>query len=137
MRTHLCYGLALVLLVGVNGCGGGGPEGIIKDKNATTKEIAGILEGIKDDASADAAMPKLDKACEKLGDLNKKFFEINISMEEMGKLLQKNSAESTEASQKLKTATESAQKAAPGKTAQITAALAKSVAMPKLNLPAK
>ena len=130
MRTHLWYGLLLVLLVGASGCGGG-PEAIKKDQIWVTREITVILEGIKDDASADAAIAKLDKAADRLAELNKRFSEQSLSKEEGLKLMEY-AQETADTQKKMDAAQTKALAAAPGKSKQIAAAMAKTT--PKFNI---
>ena len=63
-----------VLVVSVSGCGSS-PEALGQDQLATIREITTILEGIKDDASAEAALPKLDAKATHLAEINKKLAE--------------------------------------------------------------
>lgn len=79
LKSIVCPGrlplVALLLLAGASGCGGDpieklrtemgaakDPETLRKLEISVIKEITNILNGIKDDASAEAAIPRLKKA---------------------------------------------------------------------------
>ena len=53
------------LLLAVAGCGRDTPESLIREQTAAMEEICTVLDSIKDDATAEAAMPRLEKACQR------------------------------------------------------------------------
>lgn len=61
--SRILPGVVLLLLAA--GCQKG-PEALVQDQLAGMKEITTTLDGITDDASAEAAMPKLEKAVARL-----------------------------------------------------------------------
>jgi hypothetical protein len=60
MRTLFVFGLGVLLLCGLSGCGGDAEAGL-KECVATMNDIGKTLEGVKDEASADAALPQVEK----------------------------------------------------------------------------
>ncbi len=61
MKKTIVLALTGVLLIGVSGCG----SSPAKEQVAALNEMTSILEGIKDDNSAQQALPKLEKAADK------------------------------------------------------------------------
>jgi hypothetical protein len=109
--------LALVLS-GVVGCGG---SSAAKDQVAAVNEMASILEGIKDDKSADEALPKLEKAADKAREAGERVASSKLSADEASKYAK----DLGDAQTKMSSAAAKAAMAAPSKSKQITAALAK------------
>ena len=125
MKKCIGLGLALVLLCGVSGCGSSEAEEAAKDLIATMNELTAILNGIKDDASADAAIPKIEKQAEKMSVLNRKMKLNKLTAEEDKKLEEKYRAQVAEAGKKLAGAMASAIQKAPRKAQQILAAVSR------------
>ena len=69
MRRAIVLTSVLVFLVCSSGCGDS-HESLAKDGLSTTKEMVTVLEGVKDEASAKAAKPKLKSLAEQLNDYN-------------------------------------------------------------------
>ena len=86
MRTVFAFGVGLVMLCGLSGCGSSGPEGTTKELISTMNEMASTMEGIKDEASGEAAVPKLQKAAERGQELAKKMESYKLSPEQKKKL---------------------------------------------------
>jgi hypothetical protein len=107
------------VLAGVVGCGGASSAG--KDQIAAVNEMASILDGIKDDKSADEALPKLEKAADKARAAGEKVASGKMSSDEATKY----GKELGDAQAKMQAAAVKAAMAAPGKGKQITAALGK------------
>jgi hypothetical protein len=64
MTTRCGRVLACVfLLLAVAGCARDSADAIITEQIAAMEEVITVLDSIKDDASAAAAMPRLEKAC--------------------------------------------------------------------------
>ena len=124
MKKTTVLVLALVLLGGVAGCGSAS-----KDQLTAIDEMTSILEGIKDDKSADEALPKLEKAADKARAAGEKLSGSKMSEAEATKYLK----EISEAQSKMQTAAIKAASSAKGKSKQILAAIAK--AQPKGKTP--
>lgn len=63
----------LLALVGLAGCGGAqSGEDVAREQINAMNEMAALLEGITSDASADAAMPKLKAAAERVRRANQR-----------------------------------------------------------------
>jgi hypothetical protein len=125
MRRLFGLGLTLVVVCGFSGCGGGGPEGQLKEMISTMNQLADSLESIKDDASADAAIPKIESAAEKMGDLAKKMKDQKLSKEEDKRLQDKYEKELQAATKRMQAAALKAIQKAPGKAQKIGAAMQK------------
>src|ERR1022692_3223021 len=87
-------------------------------------QTADTLESVKDAASADTAIPKIESAGRKIADLSKQMQEAKLSKDEHKKLEQKYEKAFTVAISKLKNATVNAVQKAPGKVQQLADALA-------------
>ncbi|CAN5524098.1 hypothetical protein BH10PLA1_BH10PLA1_17810 [soil metagenome] len=61
---------SVMLLVVCSGCGGDSHEKLSKESVSTMKEMVSVLEGVKDEASAQSAKPQLKSLMEKLQDIN-------------------------------------------------------------------
>ncbi len=77
MRTGIACGTVLLSLALLR-AGGGPPshEAVVKDMLATLEQSHKVLQGIVDEASAEAARPGLKKAALRLRDLRKKAREM-------------------------------------------------------------
>jgi hypothetical protein len=126
MKKLVVLLFAFLLLGGLTGCG----SSATNDQVAAVNEMATILEGIKDDKSAEEALPKLEKAADKARAAGEKVASGKLSEAEATKYAK----ELGEAQSKMQSAAMKAASAAKGKSQQITAALAK--AAPKnIKLP--
>ena len=121
MKKTALLVLALASLGGVPGCGSAS-----KDQLAALAEMTTILEGIKDDKSADEALPKLEKAADKARAAGEKLSGSKMSEGDATKYLK----DITEAQLKMQAAATKAAASAKGKSKQILAAIAK--AQPKV-----
>jgi hypothetical protein len=81
MKRALVMGLGFLLL-GMVGCSSPNAVELANQRIALMNEITTILDGIKDDSTATEAMPKLEKAVDRLVDLNKKAETVKASAEE-------------------------------------------------------
>jgi hypothetical protein len=130
MRKMPLWALGVALLGGLGGCGGNDPMSEKKDplsqKVAAVRQITTLLEGIKDDASAEAAFPRLEKAVARFQEAGKKFDSLmSSSKEEANQLIEKHVVDLAEGLVKVQAAAAKAGKAAPGKKDQIMAVLNK------------
>jgi hypothetical protein len=117
MKKTFVLMLAIVLLGGLTGCG----SSATKDQVTAVNEMAVILEGIKDDKSAEEALPKLEKAADKARVAGEKVASSKLSEGEATKY----GKELGEAQSKMSAAAMKAALAAPSKGKDITAALSK------------
>jgi hypothetical protein len=126
MRKLLGIGLALFIVCGFSGCGSGGPEAQVKEMISLLNQLSDALESIKDDASADAAIPKIESIAEKLSALGKRMKEEKPSKEEDKRLQEKYQKEVMDAQQRMQKAIVSAALKAPGKAMKLQEAFKKS-----------
>ena len=135
MKRASVFCVAL-LLCGVSGCKKS-PEQLAREQVAAMNEATAVLESIQDDASAQRALPKLEKAAARIraaneatmrswgrnrsagGDPTKAFEKLNDPK------VQEQIRQLTEAGFKLMAAQMQAVQRAPGKAAQIQAILNK------------
>jgi hypothetical protein len=89
---------------------------MLKEMLAAQNEMSGIAQTVKDEPSADAALPKLDKLASRVGDLNEKLGKLPES--DLKKLAEKNLTEMAESGDRLWTLLKKAGAAAPAKAAQ-------------------
>jgi hypothetical protein len=92
MNRALALSLPFALLV-VAGCGqnlGSTPDETWKLSLKSNEEIIKTLNTIKDDATADAALPKLEAEVERHNALTKKLDSYSMTMDEWGKLWKEN-----------------------------------------------
>jgi hypothetical protein len=122
MKKMFVLLFAFVLLGSLSGCGSSAG----KDQLAAVNEMASILEGIKDDKSAEEALPKLEKAADKARAAGEKVTAGGAMSESEAT---KYAKEMADAQTKLMAASMKAAMAAKGKSKEISAALAK--AQPK------
>ena len=121
MKKMFVLALVFVILGGVSGCGSAA-----KDQVAAVNDMASILDGIKDDKSADEALPKLEKAADKARAGGEKVAGSKMSESDASKYVK----ELMEAQTKMQAAAVKACSAAKGKSKQITDAIGK--AQPKI-----
>jgi hypothetical protein len=128
MKRSVLFGVVLLLLGGVSGCKKS-PEQLGRDQVAAMNEAAAVLESIQDDASAQRALPKLEKAAARIraaneatirswsqrGNSNKPFEKLNDPK------VQEQIKELTQAGARVLGAQMQAMQRAPGKAAQIQA----------------
>ncbi|HEY7307740.1 MAG TPA: hypothetical protein VH643_00105 [Gemmataceae bacterium] len=117
MKNMCVLMFAFLLLGGLTGCG----SSATKDQITAVNEMATLLEGIKDDKSAEEALPKLEKAADKARAAGEKVASSKLSEGDATKYAK----ELGEAQTKMSAAAMKAALAAPGKGKEITAALAK------------
>lgn len=96
MKRTIGAALLSVALFGVGGCGqnlGSTPQETWKLSVANLKEMSTILGTVKDEATADAALPKLEAAVERNNALKKKIESYNMSSDDAMKLAAENMTE--------------------------------------------
>jgi hypothetical protein len=126
MRNVLTFGFGLVLVGGLSGCGGsGGAESTFKEMISAINEMAQVYESIKDEASADAALPRLQKAAARYRESANKMKAIKVTKSEDDRLEKQFKPELDKARTKLQQAIMNAALKAPKKAQEIIAALAK------------
>jgi hypothetical protein len=132
MNRSFVFGTVLLVLCGVGGCQKS-QEQLVRDQVGAMREVTAVLESIQDDASAQRALPKLEKAAARLkaandaalrsqpkgGDPNKAFEKLNDPK------VQAHVRELMEAGLKMMGAQMQAVQKAPGKADQIQAVLRK------------
>jgi hypothetical protein len=124
MRKVLLVGFVLVASFGLGGCGSKA-ENAFKESIAAVNEMAQAFESVKDDASADAAIPRLQKAAQRFQDIAKQRAALKLDPSEEKRLQEQYMPEMSKAMQKLIVAATSAAFKAPKKARDMTAALAK------------
>jgi hypothetical protein len=122
MKKGVILGVFAAVLCGVSGCGSS-PDGIVKDNIAAMNEVSTALDSIKDDASADAAIPKIQKGMQRLKDNTKKLEEMKMSEEDKKKLMEANDKPMKEAMEKMLKAGFSGPAKAPNKAKEIMNAM--------------
>jgi hypothetical protein len=132
MKRSFVFGTVLLALCGVAGCKKS-QEQLVRDQVGAMREVTAVLESIQDDASAQRALPRLEKAAARLqaaneaalrsqpkgGDPNKAFEKLNDPK------VQAHVRELMEAGLKMMGAQMQALQKAPGKADQIQAVLRK------------
>jgi hypothetical protein len=125
MRVLLGIGLSLMLVGAGRAADADKAEGTLKDMLKVVKEITTILQTIKDDKTADVALPKLEQAAGKIKDLTTKAKGYKLSKDEEKQLKEKYQKEMQDAFTKLIGASIEAGKNAPNKAQKIKEALDK------------
>jgi hypothetical protein len=119
----LVWLIVAVLPLALSGCGGSGADSLAKEQVGIMNDMAAALEGVKDDASADAAVAKLKELGAKLRENTKKGEAMKLSEAENKKLEEKYKPEIEKATNRMKSATEQAVKKAPKKAMDLAGAL--------------
>ena len=127
MKKMFVLMFSVMLSFAVSGCGGAASAG--KDQVAAVNEMATILDGVKDDKSADEALPKLDKAAAKAREAGEKVAANKMSTDEATKYAK----DISEARSKMQASAMKAALAVPGKGKQLTEAIGK--AQPNIKMP--
>jgi hypothetical protein len=138
-KTHLTLGVAVLLLSGVTGCGsadpkssdsadpknGGpaGPEGTYQELIAVKKEATAAFAEIRDQASAESALPKLEKVADRYAALIGRMRAFNLSPDESEKLIDGHWKREGEAGDDLARAANAARERAPRYAGRIEAIL--------------
>lgn len=94
----------MLLVSNTSGCGGANgtnADSLYKEQMAAMNDCAIILESVKDDASADEAIPKLEKAHGRMREARDKLHALNLPEEHQKKLLEANKKETDEAAMRM------------------------------------
>jgi hypothetical protein len=81
MRTKSCLMLACMGLAFCAGCGDS-PDSVMQDALSCAKEMGTVMQSVKDEASAQAAAPKLKAIGGRMQDIEKRQKALNLSKEE-------------------------------------------------------
>jgi hypothetical protein len=133
MNKYLTLGVAVLLLGVVTGCGSGsptdsgpaGPEGTYQALIAVKKEATAACAEIKDEASAESALPKLEKIADRYAALKGQMRAFNLSPDESEKLIDRYWRQEGQAGDELARAVTAAQKRAPQHAERIAGILGK------------
>ena len=118
-------GVVLLLLGDVPGCGSGGPDSTYKDIISVKQQATAVFETIKDEASADSALPKLEKITDQYAELSRKMKAFNLSPDASEQLIDKYWKQEGEAGDELARAATVAKKRAPQHAERINTILGK------------
>lgn len=72
MGKMMTFAAALVMAMLLTGCGGDTHEKVTVDMGKITDELATVLEGVKDEASAKSALSKIESIKSRMEDLGKR-----------------------------------------------------------------
>jgi hypothetical protein len=115
--------LALVLAAGLSGCGDSSAESAMKDMIAALNGLAESLESVKDDASADAALPQIRKAAQRVAAAAEKLQNQKVTQDEEKRLGEKYKKELAKAQERLMRASMSAGMKAPKRALEFAVAM--------------
>jgi len=103
MKKALIWGAGLALLVVACSKGSNSPDGVMQDMLAMMNDMTATLATIKDEASAKAAIPKLEDLAKKGEELKKRAEELKtkVSKEDEEALKKKYEPQIKEATEKL------------------------------------
>jgi hypothetical protein len=138
-RVWATLGTAVLVLGGVTGCGSSdpkngvpaeprnsraaSPENTYQEIISVKKEATTILTEIKDQASAESTLPKMEKIADRYAALTGQMKAFNLSPDESEKLIDKYWKQEGAAGDDLVRAATAAQKRAPGYASRIEAIL--------------
>jgi len=125
MRTHRILAFAVLFSSGVAGCGSTSPEDTYQAIISVKKEATAALKGIKDEASAESALGKLEEIAGQYADLKRRMKGFSLSADESEKLIDKYWKQEGEAGDELTRAAAAARQQAPRHAERITAILGK------------
>jgi hypothetical protein len=128
MRRWGRIGVALCLLLGgLAGCGSSGLDGLFKETLSLIREATALLQGVKDEASAQAAMPRLRKIGDRAAELTRKAQALKLSEAEKQKVMNRYRDDLLAATDKLFVAQDAAQNRAPQHADKFRAVVSKLV----------
>jgi hypothetical protein len=126
MKKFVLWSVTLVLPLAVAGCAGGSPEGALREQINLLNEMAATLENVND-ASANAAVARLDKHGEKFKDVLARLENSKATTAEGKRLEERYKPELDKAAARMKTAAEEARKKAPNNAAALSAAMSRAL----------
>jgi len=89
MRRRATIGVVLFALGSAAGCGSSGLDGLFKEHLALIEEASNLLQGIKDEASAKAALPRLEKIGDRAAKLTQQAKALKLSKAEQQKVMER------------------------------------------------
>jgi hypothetical protein len=72
MKHMIACAAALMILCCLSGCGGDSQESLMKEGLTTMTELVAVLDGVKDEASATSAKPKVKSLMDKMESINQR-----------------------------------------------------------------
>ncbi len=72
MKTTMTTALAALMLFSFGGCAKASPEQLVQEQVAAMNEVTSVLNTIESDSSAEAALPRLEKATSRLAAANER-----------------------------------------------------------------
>jgi hypothetical protein len=127
MRRRATIGVVLFLLGSAAGCGPSGLDGLFKETLSLIGEATDLLKGIKDEASAKAAMPRLEKIGDRAAELTRQAKALKLSEAEQQKVMERYREALLAGADKLFVAEDEARRRAPRLAGKIHAVVAKLV----------
>jgi hypothetical protein len=115
----------LFVLGSAAGCGSSGLDGLFKENLALIEEATDLLKGIKDESSAKAAMPRLEKIGGRAAELTRQAKALKLSEAEQQKVMDRHRDELLAAADKLFVAENEAKRRAPRQADKIHAVVAR------------
>ena len=89
MQKLVGFSCALVLLTAGAVLGADTHDSLLKEMLGTMKNAVTVLKGVKDEATAKEALPKVKKICEEMSDQKKRMDKLGKPTKEQDKELQK------------------------------------------------
>jgi hypothetical protein len=142
VKRTMTSALAALVLFGFAGCGKPSDEQLVQEQVAAMNEVTSVLNTIQNDATAEAALPRLEKAVSRLAAANERTDKARAAKPQPKDpnqaMQQLNDPKAQQAVQQLMdagfamaAAAVQAQQKAPGKAAQIAAVMQKADTKPK------
>ncbi len=123
MKNLLALGVGLLVLAAARAANEAEADRLTRDLVATLGDLAATLETVRDNASADKAIPQLAKQADRLRGLKQKIDALKLTAEENKKLAAKYKDEVGKALKRLSAASAQAGKNVPDRKAKLAAAL--------------
>src|SRR5262249_2872293 len=125
MRRRATIGVVLCVLGSAAGCGASGLDGLVKEDLALIGEATNLLRGIKDEPSAQAALPRLEKIGDRAAELTRQAKALKLSEAEQQKVMDRHRDKLLAAADKLFVAENEARDRAPRQADRIHAVVVK------------
>jgi len=120
-------GVVLFMLGSAAGCGSSGLDGLFKEQLTLIEEATNLLNGIKDEPSAKAALPRLEKIGDRAAKLTQQAKALKLSQAEQQKVMDRYRGKLLAAADKLFVAENEARDRAPRQADKIHAVVVKLV----------